>query len=107
MSQITHNWNIDASASIESGTLSRLIAKWQFSFSAEYGGSHVSTENESWNEATEVEEQLTFELKPNESLYLWQCKLGLGQEPVLFCRDLKIDDEPNPPAEIPLPPVQT
>uniref|UniRef100_A0A673I8D3 Uncharacterized LOC107711457 n=2 Tax=Sinocyclocheilus rhinocerous TaxID=307959 RepID=A0A673I8D3_9TELE len=107
MSQITHNWKIATSASIESGALSGLIAKCQFSFSAEYGGSHVSTENESWNEATEVDEQLSFELKPNESLYLWQYKLGLGQEPVLFCRDLMIDVEPNPPAKIPLPPAQT
>ncbi len=107
MSQITHNWNIALSTSVKSGALLGLIVKWQFSFSAEYGGSHVSTENESWNEATEVEEQLTFELKPNESLYLWQYKLGLGQEPVLFCRDLKIDDEPNPPTEIPLPPAQS
>uniref|UniRef100_A0A671M8P1 Uncharacterized protein n=1 Tax=Sinocyclocheilus anshuiensis TaxID=1608454 RepID=A0A671M8P1_9TELE len=88
MSQITHNWKIATSASTESGALSGLIAKCQFSFSAEYGGSHVSTENESWNEATEY-------------------KLGLGQEPVLFCRDLMIDDEPNPPAKIPLPPAQT
>ncbi len=67
---------------------------------------HVSTENESWNEATEVEENLTFELKPNERLYLWQYKIGLGQEPVLFCRDIKIDDEPNPPTEVPLPPAK-
>uniref|UniRef100_A0A8C2F3K4 Uncharacterized protein n=1 Tax=Cyprinus carpio TaxID=7962 RepID=A0A8C2F3K4_CYPCA len=107
MSKITHNWKIATSSSTESGALSGLIVKCQFSFSAEYGGSHVSTENESWNEATEVDEQLSFELKPNESLYLWQYKLGLGQESVLFCRDLIIDDEPNPPAEIPLPPAQT
>ncbi len=107
MTQITHNWKIATSASIESGALSGLIAKWQFSFSAEYGGSHVSTQKESWNELTEVEEQLSVELKPNQSVYLWQYKLGLGQEPVLFCRDLKIDDEPNPPTEVPLPPAQS
>lgn len=107
MSQITHTWNIATSASVESGALSGLIAKLQFSFSAEYGGSHVSTENESWDEATEVEEHLTVELKPHESLYLWQYKLGLGQEPVLFCRDLKIYDEPNPPSEVPLPRAQS
>ncbi|XP_052454358.1 uncharacterized protein LOC128014694 [Carassius gibelio] len=107
ISQITHNWKVAISSSIESGDLSTLIAKCQFSFSAEYGGSHVSTENESWNEATEVEEQLTFELKPNESLYLWQYRLSLGQEPVLFCRDLKICNKPNPPTEVPLPPAQS
>ncbi|XP_016373914.1 uncharacterized protein LOC107713007 [Sinocyclocheilus rhinocerous] len=106
MTQITHNWKIAASASVESGELAKLIAKLQFSFSAEYGGSHVSTENESWNEATEEEEQLTLNLKPHESVNLWQYKLGLGQESVLFCRDLKITSEPNPPTEVPLPPAQ-
>ncbi|KAK7153530.1 hypothetical protein R3I94_007037 [Phoxinus phoxinus] len=107
MSQITHNWKIAMSTSGESEALAKLIAKLQFSFSAEYGGSHVSTEKESWTEVTEEEEQLTFQLKPNESLHLWQYKLGLGKEPVLFCRDLKIDDVPNPPTEIPLPPAQS
>ncbi|KAK7168489.1 hypothetical protein R3I93_004714 [Phoxinus phoxinus] len=107
MSQITHNWKISSSVTAETGDLAKLIAKVQFSFSAEYGGSHVSTEKESWNEVTEEEEQLTFELKPNESVYLWQYKLGLGKEPVLFCRDLKIDDVPNPPTEVPLPPAQS
>ncbi|XP_048048520.1 uncharacterized protein LOC125269633 [Megalobrama amblycephala] len=107
MSQITHNWKIATSASVGSGVLTGLIVKMQFSLSAEYGGSHVSTENESWNEMTEEEEQLSFELKPNESLYLWQYRMGLGKDPVLFCRDLKIDDEPNPPTEVPLPPAQS
>ncbi|XP_067265078.1 uncharacterized protein [Chanodichthys erythropterus] len=107
MTQITHNWKIAASVSTESGALAALIAKMQFSFSAEYGGSHVSTEKESWNEMTEEEEQLSLQLKPNESVYLWQYKLGLGEEPVLFCRDLKIDDDPNPPTEVPLPPAQS
>ncbi|KAL1006326.1 hypothetical protein UPYG_G00070850 [Umbra pygmaea] len=105
MSQITHNWKMTASA--ETGELAKLIVKLQFSFSAEYGGSHVSTRNESWNDVTEVEEQLTVQLKPNASFYLWQYKLGLGQEPVLFCRDLKIDDVPHPPTEVPLPPAQS
>ncbi|KAL0150483.1 hypothetical protein M9458_054300 [Cirrhinus mrigala] len=106
MTQMTHNWKIDASASVESGELPKLISKLQFSFSAEYGGSHVSTEHESWNEATEEEEQLTSELKPKESLYLWQYKLGLGHDSVLFCRHLKITSKPNPPTEVPLPPAQ-
>ncbi|ROL41917.1 hypothetical protein DPX16_1822 [Anabarilius grahami] len=107
MTEITHNWKIAASVSIETGVLTALIAKCQFSFSAEYGGSHVSTENESWNEMTEEEEELTFELKPKESVHLWQYKLGLGEEPVLFCRDLKITKDPNPPTEVPLPPAQS
>lgn len=106
MTQMTHNWKIAASASFESGALSALIAKIQLSFSIEYGGSRVNTENESWNEATEEEELLSFELKPKESVYVWQYKLGLGQEPLLFCHDLKITNEPNCPTEVPLPPAQ-
>ncbi|RXN32639.1 hypothetical protein ROHU_016081 [Labeo rohita] len=106
MAQITHNWNIAASGSVKSGAIAKLITKFHFSFSVEYGGSRVSTKNESWKEATEEEELLTFELKPKESLYLWQYKLGLGQESVVFCRDLKITSEPNPPTEVPLPPAQ-
>ncbi|KAI2661111.1 Protein pp71 [Labeo rohita] len=97
MTQITQNWKKETSASIEYGELAKLIAKSQFSFSAEHGGSRVGTENESWKEATEEEELLNFQLKPKESLYLWQHKLCLGQEPVLFCCNLKITSEPNPP----------
>ncbi|XP_077095224.1 uncharacterized protein LOC143746880 [Siphateles boraxobius] len=107
MSQITDNWKIATSTLTETGDLIELIVKLQFSFSAEYGGSNVSTENESWNEVTEEEEQLTFELKPNESLYLWQYKLGLGKDPVLFCCDLKMASDPKPPTEVPLPPAQS
>ncbi|KAK9970039.1 hypothetical protein ABG768_028178 [Culter alburnus] len=95
MTQITHNWRIAASGSIETGKLTKLIANLQFSFSAEYGGSQVNTENESWNEMTEVEEQLLFELKPKESVYLWQYRMGLGEDQVLFCRDLKITNDPK------------
>ncbi|KAI7789643.1 uncharacterized protein LOC130549732 [Triplophysa rosa] len=102
MKEITHNWKFGASATIESGELAKLIAKVQFSLSAEYGGSHVGTEKESWDEATEVEEQLSFKLKPHKSLYLWQYRLGVGGESVLFGRDLIISDEPNPPTEAPL-----
>ncbi|XP_056605096.1 uncharacterized protein LOC130421305 [Triplophysa dalaica] len=107
MKEITHNWKISVSASMESGELSALIAKYQFSLSSEYGGSHVSTEKEIWEEVTEVGEKITLVLKPHESLYLWQYKLGLGEESVLFCRDLRMDDEPNPPAEVPLPPSKS
>ncbi|KAL1277269.1 hypothetical protein QQF64_023942 [Cirrhinus molitorella] len=106
ISQITHNWKIDASFRTESENLAKLIAKLQFSLSAGYGYSSVSIEKESWNEATEEEELLTFELKPNESLYLWQYKLCHGHEPVLYCCDLKINNDPNPPTVVPLHPAQ-
>ncbi len=104
MAQITHNWKITPSVSIHSGNLTGLIAKFQFSFSAEYGGARVYTKKETWNDAIDVEEQLSFVLNPHTSLYLWQYRLGLGDEPVLFYRDLIISNEPNPPTEVPLPP---
>lgn len=106
MKSTMHNWTFNLSGTTESGELISLIAKMQFSFSAEYGGSHVNTENESWNEATEVEEQLSIVLKPNDRLYLWQYNLGLGEQPVLCCRELKVNDQPCPPTEVPLPPAK-
>ncbi|XDV37871.1 hypothetical protein PO909_007403 [Leuciscus waleckii] len=106
MSQITHNWKIKTSGKISSGELARLISNVQFSFSRLYEHSSVNTETENWNKETEEEEELNCELKTNECLYLWQFQLGLGSEPVLFCKDLKITDQPDPPTEVPLPPVQ-
>ncbi|XP_056604679.1 uncharacterized protein LOC130421043 [Triplophysa dalaica] len=105
MTQITNNWKFGALATIESGDLSALIAKVQFSLSADYGGSQVNTVKETWDEVTEVEEELTLELKPHKSFYLWQYRLGVGDESLLFCPDLIISDQPNPPTEAPLPPA--
>lgn len=101
MKEITHNWKIGASASLESGDLAGLIAKVQFSLSAEYGGSHVSTVKENWENATEVEEEVEVELQPNKSLHLWQYRLDLGGEPVLYSRHFFMDDDPNPPTKSP------
>ncbi|KAL1277351.1 hypothetical protein QQF64_024024 [Cirrhinus molitorella] len=106
VTQVTHNWKLTPSVSIESGRLTEIIAKLQFSFSAEYGGSHVHTKKETWNHAIEVEEQLSFELKQHKSLYVWQYRLGFGDEPVLFCRDIIIGNEPIPPTKVPLPPAE-
>ncbi|KAK7168488.1 hypothetical protein R3I93_004713 [Phoxinus phoxinus] len=69
MSQMTHNWKIATSSLIESGEHAKLILKLHLFF---FEDSHANTKNESCNEMIEVEEQLTFELKPNKSLYLWQ-----------------------------------
>ncbi|XP_058867654.1 uncharacterized protein LOC131709278 [Acipenser ruthenus] len=103
MSSIEHNWNVSMSASYQSGDLTAAFAKFQFSISAEYGGASVNTENEVWDELTEVEEQLQAEIKPHEKIYIWQYNLSLGKEAVLFCHDTRIDDVPTPPTEIPLP----
>ncbi|XP_065110020.1 uncharacterized protein [Paramisgurnus dabryanus] len=104
--QITNNWKIETSLSSEPTSLAALITKCQLSFSAEYGGSRVDTTQKSWNKAIEVEEELTLELKPRQCIYLWQYILGLGDEPVLFCRDLIIGDQPTPPTDVPLPPAK-
>ncbi|KAG9259840.1 hypothetical protein AMEX_G27460 [Astyanax mexicanus] len=101
-SSIEHNWKISMTASYESGTLTEAISKYQFSLSTEYGGKQVNTENQSWEDVTEKEEKIKVTLKPNENVYVWQYKLGLGKEDVLFCRDMKFNSDPNPPTDVPL-----
>ncbi|CAH2305360.1 Hypothetical predicted protein [Pelobates cultripes] len=105
MSSIEHTWNVSATVSAETGGLSALIVKSQFSLTTSYGGKSVNTDRENWNEVTETEETISLTVKPNEKIYVWQYKLGLGKEAVLFCRDMKFDDDPKPPTENPLPPA--
>ncbi|XP_069490139.1 uncharacterized protein [Ambystoma mexicanum] len=104
MSSIEHNWNVSMTASYSAGDLTAAFAKYQFSVTAQYGGSSVNTETENWSEATDVEESVNLTLQPGQKMYVWQYKLGLGKQDVLFCRDMKFDDDPSPPTEIPLPP---
>ncbi|XP_038226254.1 uncharacterized protein LOC119842335 isoform X2 [Dermochelys coriacea] len=105
MSSIEHNWSISTEMSIGAGELTKLITQVQFSLRAEYGGRSVCTEQEDWNEAREEQESIQVILEPQKNLYIWQYCLGIGQEPVLFCRDLQFTKENNPPYRIPLPPV--
>ncbi|XP_060112276.1 uncharacterized protein LOC132584421 [Heteronotia binoei] len=105
MNSVEHNWKISMSASYQSGALVEAIAKYQFSLSAEYGGSAVQTHREDWSEATEVEESIEVTLQPRSQLYVWQYQLGFGNEPVLFCRDMKFTDASTPPATVPLQPM--
>lgn len=79
MTEITQNWKIAASVKGTATDLLGLIAKCQISLSAEYGGSEVNTTNESWNEVTEKEEELSLELQPNENVYLWQYRMEIGR----------------------------
>ncbi|XP_017579681.1 uncharacterized protein LOC108443483 [Pygocentrus nattereri] len=102
-SSIEHNWKVAMSATYSAGTLTESIAKFQFSVSAEYGGQSVNTDNESWEEATEMEESVSLALQPHSKMYVWQYKLGFGKEDVLFCRDLRFDDDSNHPTDVPLP----
>ncbi|KAM5153007.1 uncharacterized protein ACMZJ9_011129 [Mantella aurantiaca] len=104
-SSIEHNWKVSATVSAETGGLTSLIAKVQFSLTAEYGGCSTNTEKENWNEATEVEETLKLTLKPHEKVYIYVYQMGLGKDPVLHCRDMRILDSPTPPTDNPLPPA--
>ncbi|KAA0721249.1 hypothetical protein E1301_Tti018146 [Triplophysa tibetana] len=103
MREITHNWRVDISCPVNPTKLAALIAKVQFSLSAEYGGLYVNTEKESWNEGSNEVEKIKLELQPYSNVYMWQYRLGLGEDQVFFCRDIKINYDSNPPTEIPLP----
>uniref|UniRef100_A0A8C5MWE4 Uncharacterized protein n=1 Tax=Leptobrachium leishanense TaxID=445787 RepID=A0A8C5MWE4_9ANUR len=101
MSSTEHNWNIAASMSLETGGLTALLVKSQFSFSASYGGSSINTERENWNQSSVTEETISLQLQPDQAVYIWQYQLSLGSEAVLFCRDLKFKDNPKPPTASP------
>ncbi|OCT60970.1 uncharacterized protein LOC108702916 [Xenopus laevis] len=103
MSSIEHKWTIALDDSMESIGLTTFIAKAQFSLKTEYGGSSVNTDRENWDQATEVEETIAATLQPQQCLYIWQYKLGLGSESVLHCHYTTITDEPIPPTRKPLP----
>uniref|UniRef100_A0A8C5WLH4 Uncharacterized protein n=1 Tax=Leptobrachium leishanense TaxID=445787 RepID=A0A8C5WLH4_9ANUR len=106
MSSIETNWKVSTTVSTESGDLASTIVKSQFSFTTEFGGSCVNTDQQEWTEAQEVEESITMTLKPGEKIYVWQYQMGMGSEPLLFCKDMKFDDKSDPPTEIPLPPAK-
>lgn len=105
MSSIEYSWSISADMSLGIGDLTKLITQLQFSLNTEYGGRSVRTEQEDWNEAQDEEESIQVPLDPQKSLYIWQYHLGIGQKPVLFCRDMQFTKEDIPPDHIPLPPV--
>ncbi|XP_060111953.1 uncharacterized protein LOC132584161 [Heteronotia binoei] len=104
MDSVEQSWKISMSASYQAGTLTEAIAKYQFSLSAEYGGKSVQTQQEDWNETTEVEESVHVTLQPQSQMFIWQYQLGLGNEPVLFCRDMMFTNDSTPPSTVPLPP---
>ncbi|KAM8934004.1 uncharacterized protein RCH25_004374 [Pelodytes ibericus] len=106
MCSMEHNWNVSSTVSADTGGLSSMITKAQLSVTASYGGSSVNTDRENWNQTTETEETISLTLKPNEKVYIWQFQMRLGKDPVLFCRDMKFNDESKPPTENPLPPAK-
>ncbi|XP_061446206.1 uncharacterized protein LOC133366756 [Rhineura floridana] len=106
MQSVENSWNISMSYTYQTGTLMEALCKQQLSLSAEYGGKSVNATKENWEEATEMTEEIELTLQPGEKVYIWQYKLGLGKDDILFCRDMKFDDDANPPTEIPLPPAR-
>uniref|UniRef100_A0A8C5M9N7 Uncharacterized protein n=1 Tax=Leptobrachium leishanense TaxID=445787 RepID=A0A8C5M9N7_9ANUR len=101
MSSIEHNWNISTSMVLKTGGLSALITKSQFTFSTSYGGSSINTERENWKQTSVTEETISMHLQPGQVVYIWQYKLNLGSEAVLFCRDLMFKDDPKAPTVSP------
>ncbi|XP_071976454.1 uncharacterized protein [Engystomops pustulosus] len=106
MCTIEHNWSVTANVSFDTGGLSKLICQSQFSLTTEYGGSKMNTERENWNEATETEELLNVILQPDEKMYIWAFQLCMGNDPVLYCRDIRILANSDPPTDVPLPPAE-
>ncbi|KAM3917610.1 uncharacterized protein RB166_016567 [Leptodactylus fuscus] len=106
MCSIEHNWKVSVTVSAETGGLSSVIAKSQFAFSTEYGGSSVNTNKETWSEATEIEETINATVQPHKKIFIWTFQIGMGKVPILHCRDMRILDNSNPPTDVPLPPAE-
>ncbi|XP_060112287.1 uncharacterized protein LOC132584429 [Heteronotia binoei] len=100
-SAFSPKFSISGSLDPESLTISLLQA--QFLLPAAYGGIGLQTEQEEWEEVAEEEEPLRVILQSRQKLYWWQYCLGLGKEPVLFCRSLKVTRSSSPPTHVPLP----
>ncbi|XP_069094197.1 uncharacterized protein [Pleurodeles waltl] len=104
MKSVEKSWNVSMSYSYNAGDLMAAFVKQQFAFSTSVGGKRVDTESENWNEATEIEESVSIKVEAHQTVCVWQYKLGLGKEDVLFCRSMKFSNSTSPPTEIPLPP---
>ncbi|XP_072833061.2 uncharacterized protein LOC110091392 isoform X1 [Pogona vitticeps] len=95
--------NYHVCGSVDPDSLAISLLQSQFSLCVAYGGMGVRTEQEEWEEVAEEGEPLRVILQPRQKLYWWHYQLGLGKEPLLFCRSLKITRSPSPPTHIPLP----
>ncbi|XP_062994049.1 uncharacterized protein LOC134406517 [Elgaria multicarinata webbii] len=91
------------SGSVDSEALAISLLQRQFFLPTTNGGMGLRTEQEEWEEVAEEGESLRVILQPRQKLYWWHYQLGLGKEPILFCRSLKVTRSPSPPTHIPLP----
>ncbi|KAL9982864.1 hypothetical protein ACROYT_G004973 [Oculina patagonica] len=101
MSSIEQDWSIHLGASYSSGILTEAISKYQFSFDAQYGGKSVNTEQQDWSDVHVQTERVKMHIPPNGTAYVWQYQMGFGDEKNLFCVDLKVTNDDNPPDEPP------
>lgn len=101
MSSIEHNWSIEGEATYSTGFLTESICKYQFSLSVKYGGQSVNTHLQNWSNATEQLETLKMHIEPHSEVYIWQYQMGFGDETSLFCTDVEITKNPNPPTDPP------
>ncbi|XP_066486802.1 uncharacterized protein [Tiliqua scincoides] len=102
-SKVAFSQKFSTSESLDSESLVIALLQSQFSLPTIYGGMGLRTEQEEWEEVAEEGEPLRVILQPRQKLYWWQYRLGLGKEPILFCRSLKVTRSPTPPTHIPLP----
>ena len=102
MSSIEHNWNVQVSLTFSSGGVAAAFARQQFSMSASYGGKKVDTTTKSWSESKTVEEQVNLKVEPGQTVFIWQYSLGLGDDDILFGKDLEMTTSNMPPTKPPL-----
>ncbi|CAI5791163.1 Hypothetical predicted protein [Podarcis lilfordi] len=106
-SKLAFSQKYRVSGSLDPESLAASLLQHQFSLPVAYGGLGLRTEQEEWEEAAEEGEALRVILQPRQKLYWWHYQLGLGKEPLLYCRSLKVTRSPSPPTHIPLPPVDS
>jgi len=100
MSTITNNWNINADASIDTGTLTKLLCQFQFSLDASYGGSKTDTTSKDWNAVGTIDSTIEKTIQPGETVYVWQYQMGFADtKACLFYDYTEITDDSNPPED--------
>ncbi|KAF7234883.1 Phosphonates import ATP-binding protein PhnC 2 [Varanus komodoensis] len=102
-SKLAFSQKYDVSGSVDPESLAISLLQRQFCLPVAYGGLGLQTEQEEWESVAEEGEPLRVILQPRQKLYWWHYRLGLGKEPLLFCRSLKVTRSPSPPTHIPLP----
>ncbi|KAJ7313029.1 hypothetical protein JRQ81_004292 [Phrynocephalus forsythii] len=104
---IERNWKVSASATVGTGELALLLVQAQFSLETSFGGSNVDTTSEPWSAAIEITDKITFTVSSKQSIYVWQYKMGLGKEDILYSHTaLAFTNTAVPPAFNPYEPAK-